>query len=265
MKEYYFLASLLPPLEIGHVPTLGSADLKELLKVNLTPDDLKKTQKLFRFIDLENMRAFWANEPFDPRGNLNREEMEVALAHEQWSPDESFELYLSDYLAAYPTNADRLKHFPLLMSQFFAFEAQEGDTDFLSNYFNFQREMRLVMVGFRAKKLKKDVVHELQYEDPADPIVAQILAQRDAKEFEPPFEYKELRPIFEEFGDSPLDLHKAIYAYEFDQVNELLGSAWFSIDRILSYIVRLRLVERWLELDFQKGIQIVDKIEKEVK
>jgi hypothetical protein len=32
----------------------------------------------------------------------------------------------------------------------------------------------------------------------------------------------------------------------------------------LNYLARLILVERWLELDVQKGIQIVDRIEKEI-
>lgn len=265
MTEYYFLASLLPPLEIGHVPTLGSTSLKELLQSNLTKEDLKKTQKLFRFIDMENMRAFWANEPFDRRGTVNREEMEHALANEEWPEGESFSPYLADYLATYHTIEERLKYFPLLMSQFFTVEA-EKETGFLKKYFTFQREMRLVMVGFRAKKMKKDVGLELQYEDPSDPIVAQILAQKDAKEYEPPFEYKELKPIFEEFEDSPFELHKAIYAYEFDQIIDMSGGAEvFSVDRILNYIARLRLVERWLELDVHKGIKVVDTIEGDVK
>jgi hypothetical protein len=120
------------------------------------------------------------------------------------------------------------------------------------------------MAGFRAKKLGRDVAVEFQYEDPTDPIVAQILAQRDAPAYEPPFEYKELKPIFEEFGDSPLELNRAIFEYQFNHIIELWGGELFSLERILNYMARLILVERWLELDVQKGIKVVDTIEKEI-
>ena len=95
--------------------------------------------------------------------------------------------------------------------------------------------------------------------------MAQILAQRDSKIYEPPFEYKELKQIFEEFGNAPLDLHKALCEYEFAHIREIKGTEIFTIERILNYMGRLMLVERWLELDVQKGIEIIDKIQEEIQ
>lgn len=263
MTEYYFLASLLPPLEIGHVPALGFSELKELLRTNLTVTDKKRVQEFLRLLDFENLRSFWAKEPFDPRGNVREEEMEQAVLDAQWPDGEEFPAYLREFLDKYHSDEERLEHFALLMTYFFAQEI-EKESGFIRDYFAFQREMRLVMVGFRAKKLGKDVAVELQYEDPTDPIVAQILAQKDAKVYEPPFEYKELKPVFEEYANSPMDLHKAIYEYQFNHIIELWGGEIFTLERILNYISRLLLVERWLELDVQKGIQVVDTIEKEI-
>jgi len=264
MTEYYFLASLLPPLEIGHVPGLGFPELKELLRTNLSTSDQGRVRQFLRLIDLENLRSYWAKEPFDPRGNVNAEEMEQALLDVQWPIGDEFPPFLQDYLDKYHTDEDRLKYFYILMSQFFELH-MEQETGFLKDFYIFQREMRLVMVGFRAMKLGKDVAVELQYEDSTDPIVAQILAQKDAKVYEPPFEYKELKPIFEEFGDAPLDLHKAINEYQFNHIIELWGGEIFSLDRILNYMARLILCERWLELDVQKGIQVIDTIEKDIQ
>ncbi len=264
MTEYYFLASLLPPLEIGHVPGLGFPELKELLRTNLTSVDQSRVRQFLRLIDLENLRSYWAAEPFDPRGNITKEEMEQALLDFQWRVGEEFPPFLQDYLEKYHSNEDRLKHFSILMSQFFAFHMEEEE-GFLKDFFIFQREMRFVMLGFRAKKLEKDVAVELQYEDASDPIVAQILAQKDANIYEPPFEYKELKPIFEEFGDAPLDFHKAMNNYQFNHIIELWGGEIFTLDRILNYMARLILCERWVELDVQKGIEVIDTIEKEIQ
>lgn len=265
MTEYYFLASLLPPLEIGHMPALGFPELKELLQNNLTDADQMRVRQFLRLIDLENLRSYWAGEPLDSRGNVSsEEEMEQALLNVQWPVGEEFPFFLQDYLEKYHSNEDRLAHFALLMSQYFAYCLDEYE-GFLRDYFAFQREMRLVLLGFRAKKLGKDVAVELQYEESTDPIVAQILAQKDAKVYEPPFEYKELKPIFEEFEDKPLDLHKVLYEYQFNHIIELWGGDIFTINRILNYMARLILCERWLGLDVQKGIEVIDTIEKGIQ
>lgn len=263
MSEYFFLASLLPPLEIGHVPSLGFAEFKTLINESLTRRDLEKVRDFLHLIDLENLRALWANEPFDPRGNYTRDQMSQALIDYAWEEGEAFPPYLTDFLEKFRGIEARLEHFPLLMTRFFEYEI-EHTSGFVREYLAFQREFRLVMLGFRAQKLGKNVAQELQYEEGSDPLVAQILAQSDGTTYEPPFEYKELKPIFEAYSNSPLEMHKALYEYQFDHIIELWGTEPFTIDRILNYLARLILVERWLELNVQKGIQIVDRIEKEI-
>ncbi len=263
MNEYFFLASLLPPLEIGHVPALGYVELKELLKVNLSDDDLKSVEAFFRQIDFENIRSFWAVEPLDPRGNLNAEEIEQALLDYSWPGDEEFPPFLVDFLNKHHSNEDRLANFSFLLSDFYDHAAEEHK-GFLRSYFHFQKEWRLVLLGFRAKLLEKDIAVELQYEDETDPFIAQLLAQKDAKGYEPPFDYKDLKPVFEHHQENPLELHKALYEYQFNHMIELWGGELFTINRILNYMARLIIVERWLELDMQKGIEVIDEIERKV-
>ncbi|NGX53611.1 MAG: hypothetical protein K1000chlam4_00323 [Chlamydiae bacterium] len=263
MTQYYFLASLLPHLEIGHVSALGYPVFKEFLRVNLSDQGLERVKTFLRLIDIENLRALWSGEPMDTRGNLNQEELEQAVVDLNWPGEEEFPDYLEEFLQKYHSNEERVSHFSLLMSRFLD-EEKESESGFLKEYFNFEREWRLVMVGFRAKKLGKRVEVELQFEDSTDPLVAQILAQKDAKYYEPPFEYKELKPIFEEFANAPVELHKALYEYRFDVLQDFFGSEIFSIDRVLGYAAQLLIVEKWLELDVQKGIEIIDKIEEGV-
>lgn len=275
MAEYHFLAALLPPLEIGHVPTLGFPELKELIKVNLTPQDWEEFRTLLLLVDFENFRSLWSGEPLDPRGNYTKEELQQSLIDLSWPNNVEFPLYLKDYLQKYPTDAARFAHFPQLMSTFLDVE-KEKHSGFIKEYFTFEREWRLVMTGFRAKKLGKNIDLELQYEDPEDPIVAQVLAQKDAKVFEPPFEYKELKPIFEAYEDSPAELQKALIEYRFGKIIEFQNAGIFSLhrllgytsrillDHILGYTARLMIVENWMELDVQQGLQTIDIIEKNV-
>lgn len=264
MTNYYFLASLLPELEIGHVPKLSFDELIDLIRINVTEEDKEIVYDFLRTIDIQNFLKLWREEPLDLRGNLDEEELEKALDHLAWSDEEPFPLFLIDYLKKYPKIEERVRHFAELMSSYYQHLEEEG-TGFVAQYARFQRELHLILIGFRAKRMGRNLLQELQYEDPNDPIVAQILAQKDAKVFEPPFEYLDLKPIFTEFAEQPLLLHKALLEYEFKYIVENWGGELFSIERILNYLSRLILVERWLEMDVQRGMVVMDKMESEVK
>lgn len=263
MTQYYFLASLLSTLEIGHRPALPMGELKELLAINLTSEDLEKVKELFSLIDLHNFRALLAGEPLDPFGNYNQEALEFALLHGVYPDGEPLPSSIAEYFDQYPTKEQRLTHFSLLEQRFFA-EKIATTNAFLHRYFAFEREWRLVMIGFRAKKMGRNLDAELQYEESSDPLVAQILAQKDARTYDPPFEYKELKPLFERDEERPLALHRALEEYRFREVQELYGGDSFSIDRILGHLARLYLVEKWLQMDVSRGLEVIEAIERKI-
>lgn len=259
MSEYYFLPSLLPELQLGHRPALGYDELSELLQSNLSKSDLERTRRLRALIDLENLRSYWSGETHDRRGNYTRDELIEALESRALPGGRELPDYLLDYLSRYPTDKERLDHFFFLISEFLKLQMEDAE-GFLCRYFTFEKEMRLVLVGFRAKQQGRDLVKELQYEDASDPLVAQILAQKDAKVYEPPFEYKELKPIFEEFSTTPLELHKALAEYRLNHIQDLYSGEIFTMDRILGFMARLLIVERWLEIDVKRGVEIIDEV-----
>ncbi len=45
------------------------------------------------------------------------------------------------------------------------------------------------------KTIERDMAKELQFEDPTDPLVAQILAQKDSGSYEPPPDYADLKEM----------------------------------------------------------------------
>lgn len=265
MKNYYFVASLLPDLEIGHVPALHGVELKALLHSVLDHADLKKIEHMLREVDVKNFRAIWVDEPIDKKGNYNREELEEALKEEKWPNGEEFHHYLKDYLERYPNNEQRVHHFSYLMKRFYEVEQEIESDSFLKGYFEFQRQWRLIIMGFRAKEIGKDISEELQYEQSEDPLVAQLLAQKDSKTFEPPFEYSELKPLFEAYRTFPLELHRALSEYRLQKIEQLYEGDQFSIDRILGYLAQLLIIEEWLELNSERGLKMIDNIVKDIQ
>lgn len=254
MANYYFLTSMLPPIEVGHTPGLHFEELTAILQERLSVEDYEQFQVMRRFVDLENLRYFWKNEPLDSRGNLTKEDIEEALSLKFGLPE-----YVFDFVERYESLNDRLHHFTSLLVRFFSEETDRFE-GFLSEYLRFEREWNLVMVAFRAKNLGRDISVELQYEDPSDQVVAQILAQKDAMGFEPPFGYEDLKVLFDNKRNDPMALHRCLCEYRFNRICELEAGDLFSLDRILGYVARLMIVERWLEMDQKLGNSIVENM-----
>jgi len=180
MASYYYLITALPPISLGKKPEISFKELMDMLVLNLTRRDLHLVEILLRPIDLYNIHALWLGFPLDDRGNYKAKELEEALLIRDLLPP-----YVVDYLERYESTADRLRYFSSLYVSLFRDEQLELK-GFLLKYFQFEREMRLVLTALRSKKTGRDLVRELQFEDPFEPFVAEILAQKDAADYTPP-------------------------------------------------------------------------------
>jgi hypothetical protein len=254
---YYFVAGSLTEILIGSSPDLSFRKLMHLLATNLSPADMKDVETIRRFYDLENIRSHFKDEELSEYGNYDESTLEEALL-----TGEGFPEYVYDFLERFTDTEERLKHFPMLISSYYKEETPEEES-FLRQYLSFEREWRYVAVGFRAKALGRDLGKELQHEDPYDSVIAQLLAQKDTPSFEPPMRYEILKGVFDTHGNDPYALNQALCEYRMEKIGNWHLSDFFSIDRILTYLTQVILVETWLELDKKKGLEIVDTIVKE--
>lgn len=225
-----------------------------MLALNLTAGDLHEVERLLRPIDLYNIRAFWLGLPLDERGNFTALNLEEELLVQDALPP-----YLIDYLSRYESTPDRLRYFSSLFASLYRDELPKLK-GFNLKYYQFERELRLVLTALRAKRAGRDIIRELQFEDPTDPFVAQIIAQKEAADYTPPREYEELKNLFIDNVSDPLKLHRAILQYRFDKVEEIEENQQFSIDRILGYIVRLIIVESLTDLNKEQGMIAVEQM-----
>lgn len=257
MTNYYFVGVLLPELKIGHPPEISFREFILLLQDNLLEKDYALVDVLRRYYDLENLRSFWKKEELDPYGSLDKLQLEEIEMIPELLPS-----YVQNFLEKYENESVRLNHFPELMTAYFC-EERCSSQAFLKEYLNFERKLRLIQTVFRAQYLKRDLLVELQYENPEESFIQQLVTQRDAVKFELPEEFQPLAFIFNEYSDSPIGLHKALCEFRFQKVADLMGNQPFSIDYILGYMIQLIIVERWENLDQEKGNSLVDLYIKE--
>lgn len=255
MTQYYFVSTSLPALTLGEKPEISWDQLEELLINNLTNSDYVKTQVLRRYFDLLNIRAFLKGEALDPFGNLDKNQIEEMLVGD----GVPLPHYIKDYFERYETKGDRLLYFPKLIATFFQ-EEVIINKGFLEEYLEFERKLRLVLTAYRAKQMNRNLLKELQFENPDEEIIVQLLSQKDSKIFEPPEQFEDLKPLLEENYSSPMALHKALNTYRYQKLQEMVGMDLFSLDSILSYLARFFIVEKSMALDKQQGLQIVDNI-----
>lgn len=250
--KYFFLATSLPPLELGTIPDMTFEELCERFRINLSQEDWEKTVVIRRVIDLANIRALLLEEPIDRRGNLSQTELEEALLVHAGFPE-----YVFDFLNRYASTGERLKYFSELMVLYYKNEIPRAK-GFLKAYLLFERSWRLVMIAVRAKAMGRDVVKELQFEDLNDPLVLQILAQRDAPKYDPPSEWADIVTQMASVGSNTWEQYRIFSTWRFKKLQEMVESDFASIDWILAYMVCLIMVEYRSELNQERGNRILD-------
>lgn len=254
LNDYYFLATLIPPIKLGERIELPYSELKLLLSLNLAQKEMHQVELLRRYYDIQNMRNIWLGNSVEPYGNYAQEELEEALIAERGFPD-----YINQFLKNFPETKDRLFYFSKLMNDYYK-ETLRGAKGFLRRYMKFEREWHLVMVALRARTLDRNLAAELQFEDPEDPFVAQILAEKDSTPYAVPEPYLRLKVLYDKYVDYPLDLHQALVGYSFDYVEEYLELDAFSFDRIMGSLIETILAEKWLALDRERGEKILSTL-----
>jgi hypothetical protein len=254
LKEYYFVAGSLPKLELGKPPEITFEEFDQLLKLNLSSYDYEQALSIRRYFALQNIRNFLNGEEHDQYGIYSEKEIEENLLTKVGYPP-----YVFEYLDKYENNEDRVKYMPELLSVYYYQEIQ-GASGFLKKYMQFERDMKRILTVFRAKKMGRNIVNELKYEDPDDPLVMQIYEQRDLKSFDPPAEYSDIKKIYEEHSNSPMDFQQALNAYRFQKIEEICGIEMFTLERILGYMIQLIMLEQWEKLNPTKGNEFIDKL-----
>ncbi|NGX46485.1 MAG: hypothetical protein K940chlam2_01676 [Chlamydiae bacterium] len=256
MHSTFFVAPSMPALVLGEPAEISFEEVITRLSMNLSERQMKKVEVLRRLIDIYNVRQLFLDHPIDKRGNFNEKELDEALLVEAMLPD-----YVFDFLGQFESNQEKARHFYGLLSRYFT-EEMVQQKGFMHEYLKFQRDLKLVVTAWRAKRADRDISVELQFEDFTDPLVAHILAQKDMEKYEPPSEFEEFFRNLSSAGDDPWEQFRAVAHFEFNQIEELSGYPLFAIDWILGYVARLMIVERYAELDPERGTEILNEYKK---
>jgi hypothetical protein len=255
MNKYYFLLCSLPTIEIGSKPYVTFVELENYLDWNLNEQDKKILYKFKEYLDFKNLKNFWMNREIDPRGNLDDKTIHEVSLREDLLPE-----YVCDFMKKFQTSEQRINNFSIIEIAFIRDCIEHPLSKFLLAYFTLKRETKLILTALRAKTLGRDISKELEGEDFDDPLIQNIISQKDEKAYLPPQEYEELKDLYLKNQEDPKALYKAYLEFCFNRYAEFSESYPFTIDQILGYLANLILVEDYNNLDQERGNLIVQAL-----
>lgn len=132
------------------------------------------------------------------------------------------------------------------LHHYFYHKAEHSKNNFLSQYFAFDRFLRNVQVSLLSRTLGKESEKYM---------MGEINTEND--------DYKEIAKIFE--TSNLIEREQALDRFRWRKISEINLYHYFDIDVILAFLLKGKIVERWIKLDQAKGAELFEQYVSEVR
>lgn len=265
-KDYYCLVAGLPDLFFNeNKPGFNSFDFYNELKYQLNDTDYELVKLLFLQFDNENLLnlIFEQNKPFNSLGNYNKDFLENQITKPAEIPDymTSF-LQWTKNLETRELNLQTENKLHSLYSEY----ALTTTNIFLNEWFKFELNIKNILTAFNCEQFNYSAKKHLIQVGKNNAVYSLLINNRLKHEFfeeELPFADQIFR--IAESDASSEEKEKAIDKIKWDYLDEQTFFHYFTIEKILSYIIKLGTIERWMKLDVETGKALLNKFIEELK
>lgn len=259
--NYYCLVAGLPDIHTEDTKGVQSmAELKSELLSELTDKDAVLLKLLFAQYDNENLLAYIQNRDavLNPAANLTTEDWDeiTNLMREFENPTDARILpYIHKFYSSYDDENVESEHklTENYLSSLYYQYAMNCDNLFLSNWFEFNLNLNNLFTAITCRKHGIDhKAHILGSND-----VAETIRQSNARDFglSGMFDYLELVMRIAEEADLLLR-EKKIDALKWEFLEESTFFNYFTVEKVLVFVLKMEMIERWKLLSLEKGAKI---------
>ncbi|MFP4470704.1 MAG: DUF2764 family protein [Bacteroidales bacterium] len=250
-QNYYYLIAGLPDILLDESRTkISVADLLEEIKVQLHPDDYRLLQVLFLKYDNANVlnllqKRKWA---FDNQGIYSQDFLEEQIRE----PDDRIHKYLRRFIEEFKSGErdNPAKPWENVLEEYYFDFLLTIDNDFVREWFRLQLNLNNVTTALSCRK------HDIPAENQLignNEVVHSIL-RSNARDFGLSQDFPEIEQILAAWEqENMLEREKALDTIRWDWINENTFFHYFTVERVIGYILQLEMVERWMALDRQEG------------
>lgn len=259
--NYYCLVAGLPDLHTDDAKGyLSLEDLRAELIGQLTPADVKLLNLLYAKYDNQNFLKFLSQREaiLNPLGNLNTDDWNelIGLMQETENPvDDRLPSYIINYYNFIQSEENFISGIPpedYLTALYFEF-AMKVDNEFLQAWFEFNLNLNNLLTAINCRK------HEIEQQKLiiGHNEIAKILRHSHARDYGIGnlFDFTdEVVKITEE--PNLMEREKKIDALKWFWLEEHTFFNYFSIEKILAFVLKTEMLERWKMLSFEAGSTI---------
>jgi hypothetical protein len=262
-RNYYYLVAGLQDITLDvHKLSQGQQEFKEELQNELHPQDYNLVEILFYPYDNINLVNLLQKieKEFDPRGNFSQAQLEENIKEvNNELPD-----YMSRFIEAFK-NSEQI--IPCMSPEneitalFFNY-TQTLDSEFLRNWFLFNRNLNNLLTAIVCRKY--DIPWENQIIGTDD--TADAIRRSHARDFGLSSEIPWVEDLLNiSKTDDVQEREKAIDQMKWSYLDEVTFFEYFTIDRVMAFMIKLGMVERWLAIDKEHGKRMFSQLLSELK
>ena len=258
-RNYYCLIAGLPELQPDQNKKVFSlSEFKQELEEQLHPSDVELVKLLFLPYDNQNLLQLLQKKEIDDQLPANYTAIELK---EEIREPGTLEAYLGDFITEYLTDESLAETKSVMMEQKLTeafFQHALGCKNlFLSDWFRFDLNVKNIVTALNCKKHNIKVEQQLIGNNE----LVQTMAKSSSKDLGIAVELPEIERIAHIF-ESPklLDREKLLDRFRWDWLDQHTTFNYFSVEVVLSYVIKLTIVDRWSRLDPQTGTEMFDRL-----
>ncbi len=256
-RNYYCLVAGLQDIELDtHKLLLKQEDLKDYLSYELHKDDFALVEKLYLPYDNKNLLNVLkkSEEPFNEKGKFSLELIEEQIKEPTILPE-----YMIKFIKAFK---EKEPFFPEMSSEneltyLFYNEMLKDDNDFIRWWHELQMNLRNILTGLNCRRYSLNPEHHIIGNNE----IAESIRKSHAKDFGLSNKLDYAEEIIS-IGRIE-DIHErelAIDKFCWNRLDEHIFFEYFTIERILAFVLKTFMVERWLSIDKEQGREMFKKL-----
>lgn len=277
-QNYYYLVASLKEYQIdSQIKGFDAVAIRAEISEQISKSDRKLLDLLYKRYDVENiLSAIEGKSAHNHLGNLSAESIQQMIEKPEIS-DSPFGhiIYIYDQINKHKNTAstnqqdedvewsiDTQLSLPHQLWKTYYNTCAQSRSSFLREWSKFELTQRNITAAVGARKMginPKDVLV-------GDGEIVNSLSKSQAADFglKGHVEYiDQLLQILD--SDNLLEKEKRIDKMRWDMIDQMLTYEYFTMNRILGYMVKINIIDRWLRLDKSEGEQMFRKLSNSLK
>lgn len=253
-QHYYYLIAGLPDILLDETRSrLSMVDLLEELREQLHPEDYRLLQVLFLKDDNANVLNLLLknNKTFRKEGVYTYD----FLVEQIKEPDDRIHYYLREFIDLFKNNErdDPEKAWDNVLEEYFFGFLLDISNEFVREWFSLQLNMNNINTALNCRKYEIPVESQLI----GDNDVVQSILRSNARDFGLSQDFPVIEQIIAAWEqENMLEREKALDTIRWNWINDHTFFYYFTIERVVGYLLQFQMVERWMSLDRKKGEQL---------